>query len=270
MPPTDKDLYIKQFLKLKKGRPLYQPCAVQVGDVGFIDPQDGFFQKLYNIAKPPTSDEPGCPSPIRLETTRHPEQWDAMHLKKSKRFGSSSSLSMPREGQTEFVFPKVDEGECILIPGSVVVIERLEKTTALPKYMEDHVNWIESKFTGHEGYQFSRESLMLVTSTTKTDRWAIAVNTSSEVIKDVSFNIASVGGTLWGEWSTSSLISRIGPVLVGAMHQLGFQGADQTIFVRSIALGSPDDDRLLRPPGNHLRLRRMSATIDSVKQWILG
>jgi hypothetical protein len=54
---------------------------------------------------------------------------------------------------------------------------------------------------------------MLVTSTTKTDRWAIAVNTSSEVIKDVSFNIASVGGTLWGEWSTSSLISRIGPVL---------------------------------------------------------
>jgi hypothetical protein len=54
------------------------------------------------------------------------------------------------------------------------------------------------------------------------------------------------------------------------MHQLGFQGADQTIFVRSIALGSPDDDRLLRPPGNHLRLRRMSATIDSVKQWILG
>jgi hypothetical protein len=80
MPPTDKDLYIKQFLKLKKGRPLYQPCAVQVGDVGFIDPQDGFFQKLYNIAKPPTSDEPGCPSPIRLETTRHPEQWDAMHV----------------------------------------------------------------------------------------------------------------------------------------------------------------------------------------------
>ena len=54
---------------------------------------------------------------------------------------------------------------------------------------------------------------MLVTRTTKTDRWAIAVNTSSEVIKNVSFNIASaVSGTLWGEWSTSSLISRSGPV----------------------------------------------------------
>jgi len=86
----------------------------------------------------------------------------------------------------------------------------------LPKYMEDHASWIESTFTGRdkERYQFSQESLMLVTRTTKTDRWAIAVNTSSEVVKDVSFNIASevVDANLWGEWSTSSLISRSGPV----------------------------------------------------------
>jgi hypothetical protein len=53
MPPTAKDVYIEQFLKLEMGTPLYRPGAVQVGDVGFIDPLDGFFQKLYNIETPP-------------------------------------------------------------------------------------------------------------------------------------------------------------------------------------------------------------------------
>ena len=80
MPPTEKDVYIKRVLKLRKGTPLYQPCAVQVGDVGFIDPLDGSFQALYNIAHPPTSDEPGCPRPIKLEFIRHPEQLDAFHV----------------------------------------------------------------------------------------------------------------------------------------------------------------------------------------------
>ena len=55
---------------------------------------------------------------------------------------------------------------------------------------------------------------MLVTRTVKTDRWAIAVNTSSDVVKNVSFDIPSVGTNLWGEWSntTTSLNSRSGPV----------------------------------------------------------
>jgi len=80
MAPTDKNLYIKRFSELKRGGPLYQPCQVQVGDVGFIDSQDGFFQKLYNIAHPPTNDKPGCPPPIKFETTSHTEQWDAIHV----------------------------------------------------------------------------------------------------------------------------------------------------------------------------------------------
>jgi hypothetical protein len=79
MAPNDKDLYIKQFLKLKKGTPLYQPCAVQVGDVGFIDPLDGFFQKLYNIDTPPRG-EAGGPPPIQLNTTSHREQCNAYHV----------------------------------------------------------------------------------------------------------------------------------------------------------------------------------------------
>ncbi|KAN0120919.1 hypothetical protein V8E52_004188, partial [Russula decolorans] len=270
MAPNDKDLYIKQFLKLKKGTPLYQPCAVQVGDVGFIDPLDGFFQKLYNIDTPPRG-EAGGPPPIQLNTTSHREQCNAYHLKKSKRFGFSSKVAIPK-GQTEVVFSKVEEGECILIPGSVVVMERLEKTSSLSKYMEDHVNWIRRTFSGRdrEGYQFSRESLKLVTRTVKTDRWAIAVNTSSDIVKNVSFNIASVGASLWGEWSTSSLISRSGPVPInGAWHPTGIEGADQTIFVRSIALRPPKsllDGPIFRPSVTHSTAERVGATVGSVKR----
>jgi hypothetical protein len=80
MAPTDKDVYIKRFSALKRGGPLYQPCEVQVGDVGFIDRDDGFFQKLYNIANPPTNGKPGCPPPIKFKTSSRTEQWDAIHV----------------------------------------------------------------------------------------------------------------------------------------------------------------------------------------------
>jgi hypothetical protein len=79
MAPSDRNLYIKQFSKLEKGTPLYQPCAVHVGDVGFVDPLDGFFQKLYNIETPPT-DDAGFPPPTKLETARHTEQCEAYHV----------------------------------------------------------------------------------------------------------------------------------------------------------------------------------------------
>src|SRR6266566_4858257 len=52
----------------------------------------------------------------------------------------------------EFVFSEVKQGECILIPGSVVVMERLKKTGSLPKYMNDHLNWIGSTFVGDERF----------------------------------------------------------------------------------------------------------------------
>jgi hypothetical protein len=79
MAPTDMSVYIKRFSELEKGAPLYQPCEVQVGDVGFIDAQDGFFRKLYNIAKPP-NDKPGCPPAIDFETTNRAEEWDAIQV----------------------------------------------------------------------------------------------------------------------------------------------------------------------------------------------
>jgi hypothetical protein len=73
-------LYVKQFSSLRYGAPVYSPCDVQLGYVGFIDTQDGFFQKLYNVADPPKNDVAGCPDPLELvkcETLL--ESWEAIH-----------------------------------------------------------------------------------------------------------------------------------------------------------------------------------------------
>ena len=80
MPSNAKDLYTQQLLKLDKGTPLYQPCAVEVGDVGFVDPLDGDFQKLYNIANPPRSSRPGRPPSIQLKRTRREMRCSAYHV----------------------------------------------------------------------------------------------------------------------------------------------------------------------------------------------
>jgi hypothetical protein len=63
------------------------------------------------------------------------------------------------KGQMQFEFSEVKRGECILIPGSIVVMERLEKTRNLPKYMNDHLNWIGSTFAGDEGFVRSISAL---------------------------------------------------------------------------------------------------------------
>jgi hypothetical protein len=52
----------------------------------------------------------------------------------------------------QFVFSEVKRGEYILIPGTIVVMELMEKTASLPKYMTDNFNWIRSTFAGDEGF----------------------------------------------------------------------------------------------------------------------
>jgi hypothetical protein len=79
-PMAPKDIYMKQFSRLGRGVALYEPTTVHVGDVGFINPQNGSFCKLYNIDDPPRNDKPGCPSPIKLGTASHSQEWDAIHV----------------------------------------------------------------------------------------------------------------------------------------------------------------------------------------------
>jgi hypothetical protein len=81
MSHTDRSLYVKQFSSLGYGAPIYRPGDVQLGDVGFIDTQDGFFQKLYNVADPPKNDVAGGPDPLKLVKCEPLfESWEAIHV----------------------------------------------------------------------------------------------------------------------------------------------------------------------------------------------
>lgn len=66
MAPNHKDIYVKAFSTLRMGLPIYEPSRdVQLGDIGFVNENDGLFHKLYNIAEPPM-DRDGCPSAVNL------------------------------------------------------------------------------------------------------------------------------------------------------------------------------------------------------------
>jgi hypothetical protein len=80
---TDKDIYFREFSKLERGAPLFEPGEVQVGDVGYIDAKDGFFEKLYNIANPPTTylnGERVGPPEVKFETVSHSEKWGIIYV----------------------------------------------------------------------------------------------------------------------------------------------------------------------------------------------
>ena len=81
MSRTDKNLYVQQFSSLGYGAPIFDPCDVQLGDVGFIDAQDGFFQKLYNVADPHKVGVAGCPDPLKLVKCKSQIQnWEGIHV----------------------------------------------------------------------------------------------------------------------------------------------------------------------------------------------
>jgi hypothetical protein len=93
MSHTDKSLYFKLFSSLKLGAPIFHPCPVQLGDVGFIDAQDGYFQKLYNVADPPKN-VAGCPDPLKLVKCEPLfEKWEAVHVSTTHPLSLSSSDS---------------------------------------------------------------------------------------------------------------------------------------------------------------------------------
>ena len=66
MSPNHKDIYVKAFSTLRMGLPIYEPSIdVQLGDIGFVDENDGVFHKLYNVAEPPAHID-GCPPAVNL------------------------------------------------------------------------------------------------------------------------------------------------------------------------------------------------------------
>jgi len=264
MSPTAKDIYDKRFSELKYGAPLYRPCEVQLGDVGFIDIQDGFFQKLYNISNPPSKEFPGGPPPVAIKRISHkPERWDAIHLMKKRGWGISTRVNVPQLPQTEaqFSFTRVRNGECILIPGNKVVFERLEETGHLPQYMNNHYAWISRSFARSFTQFNTPASVVLVHRTVKTDRWAIAVNSTSETVQNVTFTVSSAASvTSWGEWSTKSS--------VGRSVSEAEPGVDYTLFIRRIALHPPANyfgDPAFSPSIELPIVRRLWATVTNTQ-----
>lgn len=66
MSPNHKDIYVKAFSTLRMGLPIFEPSIdVQLGDIGFMDENEGLFHKLYNVAEPPL-DIHGCPPAVNL------------------------------------------------------------------------------------------------------------------------------------------------------------------------------------------------------------
>jgi hypothetical protein len=58
------------------------------------------------------------------------------------------------------VFSQVRSGECILIPGNVVVIERVVQTGHLTKYMTDNYEWIAKAFAGKSVHGQGRDHVI--------------------------------------------------------------------------------------------------------------
>ena len=81
MSPNHKDVYVKELSTLRMGLPIFEPSIdVQLGDVGFMDENDGLFHKLYNVANPPV-DIHGCPPAINLvKGALRYECLDAIHV----------------------------------------------------------------------------------------------------------------------------------------------------------------------------------------------
>jgi len=217
---------------------IYEPCVeAHLGDIGFVDKNDGIFHKLFNVADPP--DKPGSPPPFKLvKGTPRKEHLDAIHLKTNTAMGATGRVNIPlTSGPTadlEFNFSEVRGRECILIPGTFIVKERLEELGGLMEYMNNHHRWIEKEFARR--HDIKLKQIILVVGTLKTDRWAIAVTSDNEVVEHMVFTISSVASAtlkLWGHWSKSLSVSRSSCL---KDNDNAPSVADQTLFIRRISL----------------------------------
>jgi len=195
-----KDAYTRHMLPLKFGLPLFSPSYVNLGDIGFINRNDGSFQLLYNVATPDTNIE-GHPPPVTLLGTK-PDltEWQGIHMRaKSSRKVDVSIQPPTAEGNARFQFSNIGHGDVILVPGKIVRRDTLRREGELKKYFETHFKWIAQTYCPRENILWNE--LILVIGTTKTNQWAIAVNVHEEAEASLAFVVRGSGVRAWGEWS---------------------------------------------------------------------
>jgi len=194
-----KEVYTQHLLRLNFGLPLFTPSKVELGDVGFIG-SNGSFQLLYNIAAPNT-DIPGHPPPEEL-CYGEPDltEWQAVHLRASSNRKIDVSVEPPTaEVQACFQFSNIGRGDVILVPGNNVQKDTLRKHGELLAYFETHFDWIEKTYCRRENILWN--DLILVIGTTKTNRWAIAVNVHEEDKASLAFVVRGTGVNARAEWT---------------------------------------------------------------------
>jgi len=250
------------------GLPIFEPSIdVELGDIGFMDENDGLFHKLYNVAEPP-ADIHGCPPPVDLvKGTPRKECLDPIHLKLNLKRGTSCCVNVPlvSMGNTlemGFKFAEVRGHESILIPGKFVIKECLEELGVLREYMTKYHQWIGREFaTRHD---FKLKQLILVVGTVKTNSWAIAVTSKSEIVENLTFTVSSlVKAKVWGEWSKNFSVARCGPFMADENKNTT---ANQILFIRRIALRSdiPLGKKKWAPTtAPRTFIQRLRATLDS-------
>jgi len=205
-----KDTYTQLFSALKLGLPLFSPSNVQLGDVGFINRRDGSFQLLYNVAAPDINIE-GHPPPVTLLGTK-PDftEWQAVHMRAKSSGKVDVSIQPPTaEGKAKFEFSNIGHGDVILVPGSIVRKDTLRREGELKKYFETHLRWIAQTYCPRENILW--HELILVIGTTKTNRWAIAVNVHEESKASLAFVVRGSGLNAWGEWSGTMGFEKCSP-----------------------------------------------------------
>jgi len=228
MPLRPKDAYTQHLLRLKFGLPLFTPSNVELGDVGFVDRSDGSFQRLYNIAAPNT-DIPGHPPPETLSYGK-PDltEWQGVHMRANSNRKIDVSVQPPTaEGSARFQFSNIGGGDVILIPGSNVQKETLRKQGELKAYFETNFDWIAKTYCLRENILWNE--LILVIGTTKTNRWAIAVNVHEENKASLAFVVRDTGVNAWGEWSGTVGFEKCSPHEVTPNDAL-----IETIFINRI------------------------------------
>ena len=104
-------------------------------------------------------------------------------------------------------------------------------------------------------HDFKLKQLILVVGTVKTNSWAIAVTSKSEIVENLAFTVSSLAeAKIWGEWCKNLSVARCGPYTGERWHEF-FRSmaliflillannkentiANQTLFIHCIALCS--------------------------------
>ncbi|KAG5652184.1 hypothetical protein H0H81_005983 [Sphagnurus paluster] len=259
--PAPHDTYTEQLSVLRKGHPLYYPDPaagrppIGIGDVGFI--REGKFQFLFSATR--AADDPvqvnGVPDgfvplnldPQTLDIHERDLEPGPLHSESVVSFagGAGAQVSTPTlSANASFNF------DCNSTRGAILVLETAtERTEAtrrgiIEPYARIHcLMWYD--FALKAGIQVQFGDLMLVTETSKTAAWSIAVYSSTSEQFSLAFSMGNSFGSA-GISASGTQAQRLPSVHRRSQIQGDRSNADtlaalpkeHTVFVKGFRLGT--------------------------------